>query len=184
MTPPGPSLQSWLWRWALTLGVLGVVLLLGGLALPRTYVVERSTTVQAAPVAVYALVADPRRWHDWMAWGLHEPSARVVYAGPSSGAGAGWSWQGEGRDAGTLRFTAAEPAHRLAYELHFADGDSRFKGELRLKAQGSGTELSWVMTGDAGAQPLLRWRALLMDRQMGKGFEQGLMNLKRLAEHG
>lgn len=47
------------------LAALVLVLLIGGMALPTDYHVERSTLVKAAPAKAFALVVEPRRWKDW-----------------------------------------------------------------------------------------------------------------------
>ena len=40
----------------------------------------------------------------------------------------------------------------------------------------------WLMNGDMGSNPLLRWMTLFVDGMVGKDFEAGLANLKALAE--
>ncbi len=81
-----------------------------------------------------------------------------------------------------MTFTAAEPGKRLVYELLIADFGTASTGELRLAAQGSATQVTWVINGDMGGNPLFRWMTLMMDGMVGKDFEGGLANLKGLAE--
>ena len=179
---PRPTLRTWLKRWAIALGLLVAVALLGGWMLPRPFSVERMATVQATPQAVYALVADPRRWPDWSAWHRRDPGMATSYAGAASGAGAAWSWQSRSEGSGRMRLTAAEPGRRVAYELSIDGWDGVSRGELLLQPKGTGTEVRWVLSGDLGPNPLARWMGLLADRMIGKDFDAGLMWLKSLAE--
>ena len=81
-------------------------------------------------------------------------------------------------------FTGADPARRLAYELHFEDFDTVSAGELRFAPEAGGTRVTWVMNGDMGGNAMWRWMGLFADRMVGKDFEAGLANLKTLAEKG
>ena len=161
---------------------LVAVLALATLAVSPQFKVTRSVSINAPADKVYALVADPRRWKDWAVWNQRDPKMQISYSGPPVGAGAGWAWKSQSEGDGRMSFTAAEPGQRLAYELYFPDFDTTSKGEMRLVAQGNATQLSWVMNGDMGRSPLLRWMALFMDGWVGKDFEAGLANLKALAE--
>jgi len=109
-------------KWvAIGLLVLVALLLAGGLLLPSTFRVSRSIEVAATPQRVYALVADPREWKQWSVWNRRDPAMAIVYSGPQSGAGAAWEWKSASECDGRMRFTAAEPPRRVAYELFFPD---------------------------------------------------------------
>ncbi|MFO1329318.1 MAG: SRPBCC family protein [Rubrivivax sp.] len=168
------------WAWSLV-GVAGVALAGGGL-LPRPYSVERMAMVQASPQAVYALMADPRRWADWSAWSKRDRGMLTTYSGAASGAGAAWSWASASEGSGRMRFVAAEPDRRIAYELAVDGWDGIARGELLLQPKGTGTEVRWTLAGDLGPNPLSRWMGLIADRVVGKDFDSGLMWLKSLAE--
>jgi hypothetical protein len=71
---------------------------------------------------------------------------------------------------------------RLVYQLFFGDDAAPSTGELRLAPEGSGSRVTWTMSGDVGASPIGRWFALLAERFVGPDFEAGLANLKALAE--
>jgi uncharacterized protein YndB with AHSA1/START domain len=168
--------------------VVGIVLLMaallvvGGLLLSPTFSVQRSVIIDAPAPKIYALLASPRQWAQWSAWNRRDPDMQIAYSGPESGAGAAWSWSSEGEGDGKMTFTAAEPDKRLAYALYFPDFGTTSTGELNLRAEGRSTRVSWSLDGDMGANPLWRWFALFMDRLVGKDFEEGLANLKSLAE--
>jgi uncharacterized protein YndB with AHSA1/START domain len=170
-------------KWlAIVLVALVAVLFVGGYALSPEFRVLRSTTVNATPDKVYALVADPREWKRWTVWNQRDPAMAITYSGPASGVGAGWAWQSKTEGDGKMTFTAAEPGRRLAYELYFPDFGTTSSGTLVLAAEGSGTKVSWTMNGNMGSNPLFRWIALFGDQMVGPDFEAGLANLKALAE--
>ncbi len=170
-------------KWAAFV-LLGLAALLvgGGYLLSPKFTVTRSVTVNAPADTVYALVADPRQWKQWSVWNKRDPAMAITYSGAASGTGAVWAWQSKTQGDGTMTFTAAEPGQRLAYDLYFPDFGTTSSGELRLSAQGNSTQVTWVMNGDMGSNPLFRWFALNADSMVGKDFEEGLSGLKQLAE--
>jgi uncharacterized protein YndB with AHSA1/START domain len=164
------------------IAVLVAVLVIGGFMLSSNFSVTRSISVQAPPDKIYALVADPRQWKQWAVWNQRDPAMAITYSGPPSGAGAAWEWKSKTEGDGKMTFTAAEPGQRLAYDLYFPDFGTTSGGELRMKQEGAATQVSWVMNGKMGSNPLFRWMALFADGMVGKDFEAGLANLKTLAE--
>jgi uncharacterized protein YndB with AHSA1/START domain len=165
-----------------SIAVLGLVLTAGSLLLPGGFHVERRLLINAPPERVFAQVAEPRRWKDWSVWNRRDPAMQITYEGPPSGAGAVWAWRSASEGDGRMSFTAAEPGRRLAYDLYFPDFGTTSKGEIRLAAAGDGTEVTWVMDGNMGSNPMFRWIALFADRMVGRDFEDGLANLKALVE--
>jgi uncharacterized protein YndB with AHSA1/START domain len=164
------------------IAVLVAVLVIGGFMLSSNFSVTRSISVQAPPDKIYALVADPRQWQQWAVWNQRDPAMSITYSGPPSGAGAAWEWKSKTEGDGKMTFTAAEPGQRLAYDLYFPDFGTTSGRELRLKPEGAATQVSWVMNGNMGSNPLFRWMALFADGMVGKDFEAGLANLQKLAE--
>lgn len=161
---------------------LVALLFIGGLALSSNFTVTRSVQVNAPPDKVYALVADPRRWKEWSAWNRRDPAMNVVYSGPPAGPGAAWEWKSASQGDGKMTFTAAEPGQRVAYDLYFPDFGTTSQGDFRFSAAAGGTQVAWTMHGNMGRNPLFRWMALFADGMVGKDFDEGLAQLKVLAE--
>ena len=166
----------------LALAALAVLMLLGGMVLPGRFHIERSVLSTAQPAKAYALVADPHHWKSWTVWNRRDPAMQIGYFGAPSGAGSGWEWQSKTEGSGKMTLTAVTPDQRVAYDLYFPDMDSNSSGELRFEPAGGGTRITWTMDGDMGANPLMHWMGLMMDRMVGPDFEGGLANLKTLAE--
>jgi uncharacterized protein YndB with AHSA1/START domain len=169
------------WLLIVVLALLAV-LVIGGYLLSPKFTVSRSVRIEAPADKVYALVASPRAWTQWSVWTRRDPKMQIEYSGPASGTGATWSWRSQSEGNGRMTFTATEPARRVAYDLFFADFNTKSSGDFDFVPDGAGTRVTWRMDGDMGDNPLFRWMALGADRMVGKDFETGLANLKALAE--
>lgn len=53
---------------------------------------------------------------------------------------------------------------------------------LSFVPEGAGTRVTWGLDAEMGNSPVGRWMDLMMDRWVGADSEQGLENLKSLAE--
>lgn len=176
--------MKWIQRALVALVLLALVLVGGGLLLSPKFHIERSVLVQAAPEKAYALVSDPHRWKEWTVWNRRDPVMSIEYFGAASGAGSGWAWKSASEGDGKMTLTAVQAPSRVAYDLYFPDMDSTSTGELRFEPEAGGTRVTWTMDGDMGANPLMHWMALAMDRMVGPDFAAGLAQLKTLAEQG
>jgi uncharacterized protein YndB with AHSA1/START domain len=167
------------------IGILALIVLLVviGFLLPRTYKVEREITISAPQIPVYQMVAAPTNWPKWAVWNKRDPSMKLTFSGTGGGAGAKWSWESATEGNGAMEFTAADPPRRLAYQLSFQDMGMVATGEFRLTAiNDESTKVTWSNEGDFGANRVLRYVGLLMDKIVGPDFEAGLASLKALVE--
>lgn len=165
-------------------GLVGLVVLLVLIAffLPSTYRVERSVVIQARPEVVYTLVGDLRRWKEWGAWHARDPQMKLTYAEKTGAVGSWSAWESQSQGSGRMTITQHEPPRRLVYKLEFPDMGTTSEGTMTLADAGGGVKVIWVDAGNLGKSPLYRWFGLFLDRLIGPDFEQGLANLKRLAE--
>lgn len=164
------------------LGLLAV-LLIGGLLLSPKFSVSRSVQIAASADKIFPLVANPSQWQQWSVWHRRDPAMVIEYSGPESGRGAVWAWKSASEGDGKMSFTAADAPKQLAYDLYFPDFGTTSRGEFRFQPQpGGGTQVTWLMDGDMGKNPLFHWMALFADGMVGKDFEAGLVNLKAVAE--
>lgn len=166
----------------LALAGLLVLLVLLSFLLPATWQVERHVRIKAAPATIYPLIVAPREWRHWSSWNRRDPDMKLSYTGTVRGVGAGWQWESRSQGRGEMVFTEAEPDRLVVYSLHFPDFNSRPSGRLTLEPAGVDTEVSWQIEGDAGYNPVMRWMNLFMDDMVGRDFDEGLANLRTLAE--
>jgi uncharacterized protein YndB with AHSA1/START domain len=170
-------------QWTLVaIGTLMLLIVGVGLILPSQFEVQRSVDINAAPEKVYDLVVDTRQWKNWTVWNRRDPNMRIVYSGPPFGMGAKWAWESKTEGRGAMEFTRVEPNRRVEYRLHFPEFNMTSTGALILEPAGKGTRITWTNVGDTGSNPLKHYLSAMMDRMVGPDFEQGLANLKALAE--
>lgn len=176
--------MKWLVRTIVGVVVAGAALLAFGFLLPSQFRVERSIVINAPADKVYSLLVAPSEWKRWTVWNQRDPAMKIDYGGPASGVGARWSWQSETEGSGAMEFTEAVPNQRIGYKLSFPEFGMQSAGVVTIAPAGTGVRVSWTNEGEMGANPVNRWFGLLMDRVVGKDFDAGLANLKRLAEGG
>ncbi len=168
----------------IVLGLLALValLLLVGLALPRTYRVERSIEIAAPMINIYPNVFDPKAWTQWGVWNRRDPGMTMTYSGPAAGVGAKWSWVSKSEGNGGMEIVRADFDKSVAYVLTLEGMDSPFTGRIEFSPGAGNVKVTWIGEGDMGTSPMGRWFALFMDKLIGPDFESSLRNLKELAE--
>src|SRR5947207_9180769 len=163
--------------------VLVLIFLVIGLFLPSRYRVERSVVIQAKPTAIYGQISNFKNWLQWTAWNQTKyPDMQVKFDGPETGVGSGYSWEGKSTGQGSIKFTRAEPGKGISYDLNFEQGKYKSLGSITLEPSGESVKVTWSNEGELGANPINRYFGLMMDRMMGRDFEEGLNNLKRKVE--
>ena len=144
---------------------------------------RRSTTIDAPPAVVHALVDDFHEWEKWSPWEDVDPDLRRAYSGADSGVGARYEWQGNRKAGeGSMEITGSSP-ERIAIDLRFlkpfkADNDIEFV----LTPAGDGTKVDWVMRGNNTGLAALFAKVMPTENLVGQDFEKGLARLKTAAE--
>ncbi|MFT4074900.1 MAG: SRPBCC family protein [Asticcacaulis sp.] len=152
---------------------------------PNNFRLQRSLTINAPAAVIYGHIDDFRQWKDWSPWEQLDPNLKRTYSGETSGIGAVYDWEGSGK-AGQGRMTIREaaPAHRLLINLDFIKPfPATNSAEFLLQPSGDSTVVTWAMFGPSPFMSKLMGTLMNMDDLIGKDFERGLENLKRLSEH-
>ena len=162
--------------------VLAALIVMIGFFLPATVHVERSITIDAPPATVFALANSFRGFNEWSPWAEIDPDAVYAYEGPDRGVGAKMSWTSEDRNvgSGSQEIVSSEPFSRVDVLLDFGDqgvADSYFE----IAPGDAGTAVTWGFDSELKA-PFERYLGLVMDSILGPMYEEGLANLKELAE--
>jgi effector-binding domain-containing protein len=167
--------------WALVAIVLILVVI--GFLLPRQRHVERSIFIDAPPSVVFSQVNGFRYFNEWSPWVAVMPDAEYTHEGPDFGVGSKLSWTAtEPREEqGSQTIVASTPYERIDAEIDFGSQGSAQTAYL-LRPEDAGTNLTWSFDTDFGLNILGRYWGLLLDRQLGPMYAQGLANLKRIAE--
>lgn len=174
------------------LGIVGAVVIVVAAVLllaatkPATFKVERATVIAAPSSAIYPNIADFHRWAAWSPWEHLDPQMRKTYSGPPSGVGSSYAWSGNS-DAGEGKMTVLEsvPNEQVKIRLEFLkpfESTNTTTYALRPVSGNNGTRVVWTMEGPNSFMGKLISVFASMDEMIGKDFEAGLANLKRVSE--
>lgn len=167
---------------------LALVGLAGGFAAfvarrPSAFRIVRSRTLAASPDAVFAQINDFHRWPGWSPWEKLDPNMTREISGPASGPGATYYWKGNNKAGeGRMTITDSVPGRSVTIRLEFmkpwkATNTTRFD----LQPSGSGTVVTWDMTGHNNFMAKAFTVFMDMDKMVGPDFERGLAGLEAAA---
>ena len=165
------------------IGLVVLVVVVVGVAfvLPQNVHVERSTVIGAQPAAVFEVVNDLTRAKEWGAWYKREPNMQLTFEGPPQGKGAKISWISETQGNGSQEIIESTEFSTVKTKLDF-DGQGTAFASFNIEAAEGGTKVTWTMDTDVGMNPVMRYMGLMFDTWIGKDYEEGLANLKKLVE--
>jgi hypothetical protein len=150
-----------------------------------TFRIARSTIVAAPPERVAPHIQDFHAWEKWSPYEKLDPRMKKTFSGAERGAGASYAWEGNSKaGAGSMTITTATP-QRTSIALHFTKPmRSENTAEFTLEPDGTGTRVTWTMTGPKNLMMKLMGVFMNMDKMIGRAFEEGLGKLKELVEQG
>jgi uncharacterized protein YndB with AHSA1/START domain len=164
--------------------VIAVVLVAVVAAQSSTFRISRSATISAPPERVFAEVNDLHKWEAWSPWLKADPTAKTAYDGAPAGAGAAFRWSGN-KDVGEGRMTITEsrPNQLVRLKLDFMRPfASTSVAEFTFVPDGNRTVVTWSMTGDKNFMAKAIHLVLDMDKMVGGKFDEGLAQMKVVAE--
>ncbi len=166
---------------------LGVVVLIGVVIValqPADFRITRGTTISAPPAAVFAHVNDLHKWEAWSPWEKMDPALKRTYEGAPSGTGAIYQRVGNAEvGQGSMTITESQPSERIGIRLEFVKPFTATNAvEFTFQPAGEQTVVSWTMSGRNNFAAKAAALAMNMDKMLGGQFDEGLANLKRLAE--
>ena len=172
------------------LGVLGavVIVVVGVVAVamtkPDRFRIERSIVVAAPSTAIYPNLEDFHRFAAWSPWEKLDPNLKRTFDGPAKGPGAVYSWIGnDAVGEGRMTITDARPNERVQVKLEFMKPmESTNTTVWALEPVGDGTRVTWSMEGPNSFAGKVFSVFADLDTLVGKDFENGLANLKRISE--
>jgi Polyketide cyclase / dehydrase and lipid transport len=162
---------------------IAVVLMLAA-SKPATFRVERAIDVKAPPEKIFPLINDFHQWVSWSPYENRDPAMKRSYSGAESGKGAVYGWEGNSNvGSGRMEILDASVPSKILIKLDFFKPfEGHNTAEFTILPQGDDTKLNWVMRGPAPFISKLMQVFMNLDHMVGKDFEIGLANLKRLTE--
>lgn len=101
------------------IAVLVIIFFVGGMFLPKTYSVSRTTTINAPDSVVFKNVADFNEFLKWNPWTKMEPAAKVTITGNAGKPGHLYQWVGDKVGTGQMKLTEAMPNQSIVEEMKF-----------------------------------------------------------------
>jgi uncharacterized protein YndB with AHSA1/START domain len=151
---------------------------------PDRFAVQRATTVKAPPDKIFPLINDFHQWGAWSPYETRDPAMKRSYSGAERGKGAVYGWEGNKNvGSGRMEILDTEAPSKIVIKLDFfAPFEGHNTAEFTMLPQGDGTHVTWSMHGPSPFIGKIMHVFINMDRMVGKDFEAGLANLKRLTE--
>jgi hypothetical protein len=170
-------------RFVLTILIALAVVAAVALLLPDRAHVERSIAIDAPPSKIFPFINNLREFNRWSPWFSRDPAAEYRYSQPASGKGARMSWHSTLRDVGNGSQTiVAVKRDEMVKTLLDFDWPGTAYATFLLAPVPDGSIVTWQFDVQFGFDLVGRCIGLFMDRWIGPDYEQGLNNLKRLAE--
>jgi hypothetical protein len=169
---------------AVVLAIAIAVVLILAATKPDTLRVQRVTSIRAPADRLFPLIADFHQWRIWSPYENKDPAMQRTYEGAASGKGAVYAWDGN-KNVGSGRMEILETSipSKITIKLDFFKPfEGRNTAEFTMLPQGDVTNLTWTMHGPAVFMSKLMQVFMNLDHMIGRDFEVGLANLKKLAE--
>lgn len=146
---------------------------------PADFRISRSAIIAAPPTVVFEQINDFHKWNDWSPWAKLDPNAKNSFDGPASGVGAKFAWAGNSEvGEGAMTITEATPSERVVMKLDFIKPFAATNTtEFTLKPEGSGTAVTWAMSGKNNFMAKAAGLFMNVERMVGTQFEKGFENL-------
>jgi uncharacterized protein YndB with AHSA1/START domain len=151
---------------------------------PPTFRVQRTATINAPPEKIFALINDLRGWGAWSPYEKKDPTMKRAFRGQESGKGAVYEWDGDKNvGKGRMEITDVSPPSKIVIKLDFLRPfEAHNTASFTMEPKGQSTQVTWAMDGPNLFIGKVMSVFIDMDKMIGKDFEEGLGNLKRLAE--
>jgi uncharacterized protein YndB with AHSA1/START domain len=166
---------------------IAIVLILAATK-PDTFRVQRATTVKAPPEKIFPLINDFHQWGTWSPYENKDPAMKRSYSGAASGKGAVYAWDGNKNvGSGRMEILDTSAPSKIVIKLDFfTPFEGHNTAEFTMLPQGDATNVTtnvtWLMHGPSPFMGKIMHVFINMDRMVGKDFEIGLANLKKITE--
>jgi Polyketide cyclase / dehydrase and lipid transport len=167
----------------IALGAIVVAIVAIASRRPGTFKVARSLSIRSEPERLFPLINDLHAFNTWNPFAQRDPNARAVYRGPACGKGAVHTFDGKKSGTGQIEIVDAAAPKQVTMRLTMvkpfrADNTVNFT----LEPRGDATNVTWAMSGQSPLLAKVIGLFINCDNMVGKDFEQGLSNLRAIAE--
>lgn len=155
------------------------LLLIVALFVPKDFQSERQIVINKPPAEVFSFIKYVKNQDQFGVWQLSDPNMKKSYEGTDGSLGFKYSWDSEKLGKGSQTIINIAEGQRVDTQLDFGFGDPA-QAYFVVEEQGpTQTKVTWGLKGHSPYP--LNIRGLFFD--VGKDFEEGLQNLKRVLEN-
>ncbi len=169
-------------------GILLLAVLFTAFQSPQSHL-ERSVVIQAPDSVIFEHVNNYQKFNTWSPWARLDPATQYMYDGPSARVGARMSWVSKHPDVGTGAqwIVESEPYKRVKSGMQFGDFEGAYFAVVDIEPAEGGNKVTWHYYGDVSQASVKgalmgKFFGLFMDGMLGPQYENGLKNLKAVAE--
>ena len=148
---------------------------------PDEFYAARSMKIAAPPTRLHGLINDLKLMNTWNPYALRDCGGAARYSGPEAGPGATFHFAGK-NGTGSISVTDTSPS-MIGMRLLMTKpikGDNRV--EFTLTPAGNDTEVTWAMRGMQSLPGKVLSLFVDCECMMARDFDEGLTNLKAIAE--
>ena len=171
---------------ALIVLLIGVIVVLA-MTVSGDYRVEREITINKPKSEVFDYVKMLKNQNEWGPWAKRDPAIKLDFRGTDGTPGFVSAWKSEKEDVGSgeQEIKKVVEGERIDSELRFKEPfESTSNAYMTTEATGENqTRVKWGFTGTMPRPMNLMLLAVDMDKEIGKDFDEGLANLKRILEN-
>lgn len=151
---------------------------------PDNFRITRSTSISAPTDLAFDQVNDLHRWQEMSPYAKLDPDAKYTFSGPSEGIGSSLAWTGNNKvGAGRLTIIESRPNELVRMKLEFLKPFAVTNtAEFIFQDEGDRTKATWSMFGKSRFMCKAMGLFMNMDKMCGSQFEEGLANMKSIAE--
>jgi hypothetical protein len=165
---------------ALAAAVLIVVLM--ALRQPKAFRAARTMRIAAPQGRLHGLINDLKKMNTWNPYALRDTSGSGEYAGAEAGPGATFRFNGAKSGTGSISIVESTPSQVVLRLLMSKPIACDNRVEFSLKPAGEATDVTWAMSGDASFPARVFGVFVDCQKMCARDFDEGLTNLKTLAE--
>ena len=155
-------------------------------AVSPDYKVEREITIERPKSDVFDYVKNLKNQDTWGPWTKKDPAIQQEFRGNDGYVGFVSAWKSDNTEVGEgeQEIKNVTDGSRLDTEIRFKKPfQSTSQAFITTEATGSNTtRVRWGFTGSMPRPMNLFMLVIDMDKEVGKDFDEGLSNLKRILE--
>lgn len=163
------------------LGFFFLTIVLAGLFLPATWVIEKAELIHATPDDLFVLINSLEEWPNWTVWSSDNEDSNLSFEYPDKkeGLGASQIWKSNKMN-GTLAITESTSNKEVKYQFDIKEGNLTLLGTIVLApADTNYTQIAWrcQLKELKDSNPVRRYQAFFLRNYFDTTIEGSLASM-------